>query len=149
MKERVTIARLRCGNTGGFFRKQCAGLLHRYEHVGIAAHPGEILGPAASFHMEAAVFFPELLDQRFQGARAGGFAAKAVPDPLLQNWLDRREVFLMDSGCGKILQVLGHIHRGRIRSGSFADDLVVFRRKLIHHHTAVFTVRDLSHQRWD
>ena len=72
--------------------------------------------------------------------------AQAVPDPFLQDGLDRWEVFVVDSGCSEIFQVLRCIHCSRIRSGSLAHGLEVLGWKLVHHHATVFAVRDLSDQ---
>ena len=52
------------------FVEQGAGLLHRDQDLIVAAHPGQVLGPAATFHVKAAVLAPELLDDVGEPVRA-------------------------------------------------------------------------------
>ena len=42
--------------------KQGTGPLHGHEHRVVALDPGDVVGPAAPFHVEAPVLCPQLLD---------------------------------------------------------------------------------------
>ena len=42
--------------------EQRAGPLHWDQHLVVAPHPGQVAGPAAAFHVKAAVFQPQLAD---------------------------------------------------------------------------------------
>jgi hypothetical protein len=59
--------------------EQGAGLLHRDQDLVVAADPGQVVGPAATVYMKAAVLAPQLLDDAGEpvGAVAG---CQLLPD---------------------------------------------------------------------
>src|SRR5258706_7914395 len=60
--------------------KQGAGPLHRHEHRVVALDPGDVVGPAAPFHVEAPVLGPQLLDHLRQPVWSVAWD-HALPDP--------------------------------------------------------------------
>ncbi len=60
--------------------KQGAGPLHRHEQRVVALDPGDGVGPAAPFHVEAPVLGPQLFDHLSQPVRSLAWD-HALPDP--------------------------------------------------------------------
>ncbi len=60
--------------------KQGTGPLHGHEHRVVALDPGDAVGPAAPFHMEAPVLSPQLLDHLSQPVWSVAWD-HALPDP--------------------------------------------------------------------
>ena len=60
--------------------KQGTGPLHGHEHRVVAPDPGEVVGPAAPFHVEAPVLGPQLLDYLSQPVRSVAWD-HTLPDP--------------------------------------------------------------------
>jgi excisionase family DNA binding protein len=128
------------------FVEQGAGPLHRHQHLVVAADPGQVAGPAATFHMKAAVLVPQLIDDLGEpvGAVAG---CQLLPDAVLVQRLDHRQIARLDAGGVQLLQVLGDVHDRRPSSRAVADHLEVLGGELVHHHAAVLAVGDLGDQR--
>ena len=92
--------------------KQGTGPLYGHEHRVVAPDPGEVVGPAAPFHVEAPVLGPQLLDHFSQPVRPVAWD-HALPDPCLEERLDHREVVFMDPHRLEPLKVFGDVHDRR------------------------------------
>ena len=64
---------------------------HRLEHVGVALHPTEVVGPGGPGHGEGGIVALELSDGSFHRFR-GGLATHLVPELVLLHRLNRREI---------------------------------------------------------
>ena len=60
--------------------KQGTGPLHGHEHRVVALDPGDVVGPAAPFHVEAPILSPQLLDHLSQPVWSVAWD-HALPDP--------------------------------------------------------------------
>src|SRR5437870_7105061 len=139
----VTVAVVGWINAARFFGEQGARLFHGAQNVAVASHPREIISPASAFHMKAAVFLSQFLNDLIESLSAA-LALEPVPNPFLHDRLDGGEVLLANSQGIEIFQVFGDIYWGRIGTGSFAHDLQELGRELVHHDTAVLTIRNLG-----
>ena len=150
MKQGVTVSAITGRDSGlnHFFKEKRADFFHRAKQRFVAFDPRDIIGPTAALHVKAVVFLPELLDDFCQSLRPlAGF--EPVPDALLTNRLERRQILLANARGKKMLQIFRHIHGWRIRRGTFAHHFKIFGRKFIHHHAAILAIGDLGHQRRD
>jgi hypothetical protein len=128
--------------------KQGTGFFHGAKHVFVALHPGQVAGPAAAFHVEAAVLLAQFVNDLGQARRAVT-GLHAGPDAALEQGLDRGQVSLAHThGRPQVFQVLGGVHQRHVAAAGLVHDVKVLGWKLVHHHAAVFAVGNLRHQRW-
>ena len=125
--------------------KQGAGPLHGHEHRVVALDPGDVVSPAAPFHVETPVLGPQLFDHLSQPVRSVAWD-HALPDPCLEQRLDQREVVFIDPHRLEPLEVFGDVHDRCKRAGARAHYLEVLGREFVHHHTAVLPIGDLGNQ---
>src|SRR6516164_8840487 len=95
MKQRVAVAMLARGNAGpdDLVIEERAHLLHWSKEMLIAPHPGNVVGPAPTLHVEAMVLARKLPDD--QGEPLGSLPRlEPVPDALLEEWLQLGQVAL-------------------------------------------------------
>ena len=130
-----------------------AELVHRLQHIGVALHPAEVVGPGGAGHREARIAGLEPGDRRRHRIR-GGRAAHLLPKPLLPHRLNRWEGVGLHPGSLQQLQIFGAVDRHRATAAASApgssDALMGLEEgggEFIHHHAAVLAIGDLGHDR--
>src|SRR5437879_12018080 len=111
MKQGVTVSAITGRDSGlnHFFKEKRADFFHRAKQRFVAFDPRDTIGPTAALHVKAVGFLPELLDDFCQSLRplAG---LEPVPDALLTNRLERRQLLLENARDQTMLEIFRHMH---------------------------------------
>src|SRR5450759_3228761 len=85
VQQRIAVSRVAGGHapTQGDLVELRAGLVHRDQHLVVAANPGDVAGPAAPVHVEPVVFATQVRDHRGEPTRPVA-RGHSLPDPGLE-----------------------------------------------------------------
>ena len=128
-----------------------AEAVDRLQHIGVALHPAQVVGPGGPRHREGRILPLQRGDCRSHAFRGGG-AIQVLPQPVLLHRLNHWQIPFLHPGGLQQLQIFSAVDRHRLRLAALRPgDLVVGlqegRREFIHHHAAVFAVGDLGDDR--
>src|SRR6516225_740659 len=148
MKQRVAVAMLSRGNAcpDDLVIEQRAQLLQWPKEALIAPHPGNVVGPAPTLHVEARVLARELPDDQGEPLRSAS-RLEPVPNTLLEEGLQLRQIAFPHAQCEHVLEILRASEERRFCAGTFTNDFEILRREFIHHDPAVFPISNLSYER--